>query len=58
MKEELRKGMEYTGRLFLIMAGMIAVLFLLLILVWCIPDKCVIGKQQESLMLFDRGGYT
>lgn len=47
---------KYIMKLLLIMAGSITVLFLLLLLAWCIPDQWVIEKQQESLSLFDEQG--
>lgn len=47
---------KYVTKLMIISAVSVVMLFVLLILVWCIPDRLVLDKQQESLSLFDEDG--
>lgn len=47
---------KYLVKLVVVFLGGIAILFVALTLVFCIPDEWVVDKQQESLSLFDENG--
>lgn len=48
--------LKYLGKLFTIFVGFIAIFFIAMVLIWCIPDEWVMERQQESLSLFDQSG--
>lgn len=48
--------MKYLAKLCAVFVGGIAAFFVMLVLVWCIPNEWVADKQQESLSLFDENG--
>ena len=50
------KVLRYLAKPAVVFAAGIAVLFLAMVLVWCIPDEWVAGRQRESLALFDENG--
>ena len=50
------EAMKYLAKLCVVFVGGIAAFFIVLVLVWCIPDEWVTDKQQESLSLFDENG--
>lgn len=45
--------LKYITKLAVIFAGTLLLLFLLLVVVFCIPDRLLIDKQRESISLFD-----
>lgn len=50
------KPAKYIAKLAAVFVGGTALFFFLLVLIFCIPNRLVIEKQQESLSLFDENG--